>query len=91
MTLSRTRSQSLTRLIEQRMDVAWDEFAQQHPHLAAAIRQTQLTQITAQRLADDPQFQRAMEQAAIDEMDLQRAQKVMELIDGWVRRMLVLA
>jgi len=77
-------------LIEQRLDLRWQEWAGRHPHLAEVIDRTRLLETSVTRLRDDPAFLAAMRQADIDEAQMRTAMEVIELIDKWVGRLLPL-
>lgn len=75
-------------LVAERIDAAMDVFAREHPHLADAIERVKLIESTVHRLADDAEYQRAMEQAAADETLLDAAGQVVELVDRYVMKAL---
>jgi len=78
----------LRELVRMRLDLQWAAFADRHPHLARAIERTALIEQVVDRLADDPDFTQAMEQAATDRRTLTAAGRAIEFIDVWVRRVL---
>lgn len=80
--------QSLRDVVANRLELHWPTFAQQHPHLAAAIERVRLVDSVARRLTDDPLYQQAMEAAGHDERLLAATACLTELIDTGVRRAL---
>jgi len=68
-------------LVEQQLDASWPEFADRHPHLAAAIDRTRLVETTVQSLADDPALQAALREADVDQATLTAAARVVGLIE----------
>lgn len=85
---SETTQTSLRQLVQQQVDVKWEDFAQKHPHLAAAVDRSTLIDSTVERLADDPAYRAAMDQAAKDEAAGTVGAKVVELVETWVTRLL---
>jgi len=82
------QTQALRDLVARRLDVGWERFAEDHPHLAAAIERVTLIDTTVQRLVDDPAYQAAMEAAGHDEAVLAAAAQIAEVVDQWVGRAL---
>ena len=82
--------QWLREIVERRLGGRWSEFAQQHPHLAAAIDRTRLIEATVQRLEEDERFVQAMREADLDEAKLTAAAQVLDQADRWLRRLLPL-
>lgn len=80
--------EALERLVADRADVHWPAFAEAHPHLASAISRIVLVEVTVDRLADDPRFRRALDEAARDRSRLHAAAEVGDVVDRWVRRLL---
>jgi len=78
----------LQELIEQRLDGRWNEFAEQHPNLAAAIDRVKLIETSVERLQDDPDYQAALAAAGRDEAALSAAGQVIDLVDRWIGRLL---
>lgn len=78
----------LHELVEQRLDMRWNEFAEEHPHLAAAIDRVQLVETSVERLLDDPDYQRALSAAGRDQTVIGVAGPVIDLVDRWVGRLL---
>ena len=81
-------ARALRELVARRIDTRWDAFAERHGHLAAAIDRVKLTEATARRLGEDPDYQRAMEAAGRDEATLAAALRLVRLIDRVVDRAL---
>lgn len=79
---------ALRDLVHQRLSVRWTRFATEHPHLAGAIDRTRLTEATVRRLAEDPQYQRAMRAAGHDEAMLAAASELAGVVDRWVDRVM---
>lgn len=77
-------------LLTDRIGLKWDEFSREHPGLAASIDRVQLIESTVTRLADDPQYQRAMELAGQDEALLGASAEVVAIVEVWARRALAL-
>lgn len=75
-------------LVANRLDKHWSDFAQAHPHLAEAIDRARLVELSVSRLADDPRFIEAMQQAAVDEAALTAAVRLVDEAEQWVRRLL---
>jgi len=78
----------LQELIEQRLDGRWNEFAEQHPNLAAAIDRVKLIETSVERLQDDPEYQAALAAVGRDEAALSAAGQVIDLVDRWIGRLL---
>jgi len=53
----------LKEIVKRAIARKWDAFAADHPHLAGVIDQELLAEGATQSLADDPEYQRAMEQS----------------------------
>lgn len=83
-----TRITPLRDLIERRLNVQWTSWAQSHPNLAAAIDRTRLVESTVHRVRDDPAFAQAMREADLDEAKLAAAARLLDRLDGLVRRAL---
>ena len=81
-------TRSLHQLVAERLDAPLADFARQHPHLAAAVDRVALTESTVRRLSDDPEYRRAMEQAAVDGATLDATRRVAALIDRCITRLL---
>ncbi|MHB1156103.1 MAG: hypothetical protein ACYC26_04610 [Phycisphaerales bacterium] len=79
---------TLRQLVQQQVDIRWDDFARKHPHLAAAIDRSVLIDSAVKRLADDPAYRAAMDQAAKDEAAMAVGAKIVELVETWVTRLL---
>ena len=75
-------------VVAERLELHWPSFAQDHPHLAAAIEPIRLTDVVVGRLADDPAYRAAMDAAGHDERVLAAAAKIAGLIDTQIRRVL---
>lgn len=75
-------------VITNRLNLRWDEWAKDHPHLAAAIDRTRLIDSAVQKLRDDPQFVAAMQQARLDESKLAAAATVFERLEHLIGRLL---
>lgn len=80
--------QHLKDLIQDKVSNRWDQWAREHPHLAAAIDQATLVEATVQRLADDPAFQAAIKEADIDEETLRAAGRVLAEAEKWIIRLM---
>lgn len=81
-------TKSLHEVIAHRLEAPLADFARQHPHLAAAVDRMALVESTVRRLSDDPEYRRAMEQAAVDDATLEATARVAALIDRCVTRLL---
>jgi len=77
---------SLKDLVQQRVDGQWNEWAQRHPNLAAAIYRVELVQTTVSRLRDDPSYVQAMQEARLDENQLLAAKGVLDIVERLVGR-----
>ena len=77
---------TLRDLVTQRIDSALDAFQQRHPHLAAALERITLIEQTITRIQDDPDYRRAMEQAAIDNAVLTVTGAVVSLVEKYVSK-----
>jgi hypothetical protein len=80
--------EALERLVTDRTEVHWPAFAAQHPHLARAISRIVLVEVTVDRLASDPKFRAAVDEAARDQTRLNAAAEVSGVVDRWVRRLI---
>jgi len=83
-----TSQTSLRELVQQQVDIKWEDFSRKHPHLAGAVDRSVLIDSTVRRLADDPAYRAAMDQAAKDETAMAVGAKVVELVETWVTRIL---
>lgn len=81
---------ALRDLLAERVVLNWEQFAREHPSLAASIDRVELIESVVTRLADDPQYQRAMELAGRDELELAASAEVLAAVDAWVRKALIL-
>jgi hypothetical protein len=81
-------SESLRDLVAARVATNWDQFAERHPALAASVERVQFIDATVRHIADDPEYQRAMELAGMDEAVLGATSRVVPLVERWVVRML---
>ncbi|MFA7235878.1 MAG: hypothetical protein WC058_03350 [Phycisphaeraceae bacterium] len=79
---------TLRQLVQRQVDIRWDDFAREHPHLAAAVDRSVLIDSAVRRLADDPAYRAAMDQAAKDEATMAVGAKVVERVETWVTRLL---
>lgn len=77
-------------LVASQISQQWDAWAQAHPHLAAAIDQTRLTEAAVARLRDDPEFTSAMAQATSDGDTLADGALLAEFVKNWVARLLLI-
>ncbi len=77
-------------LIEARLGDRWEVWARRHPHLAAAIDRTRLVEASVDRLREDPEFQRAMLAADIDEAKLAAAAGLLSRVEEVLGRALFL-
>jgi hypothetical protein len=77
-------------IVTAQVDLRWEDFAQAHPQLAAAVERTVLIDSAVARIADDPAYQAAMQAAAADEATAAAAGQLIDLVDRWVRRLLAL-
>jgi hypothetical protein len=68
-------------LVAHRLEAAMRDLHKTHPHLAAAINRITLIDTTVRRLEDDPEYRRAMDQAARDEAFLHASARLIALID----------
>ncbi len=68
-------------LIARRVDVRWDQFTREHPHLAAAIDRVHLNEQVVHHLERDLRYLAAMRAADLDEAQLARAAEVLERIE----------
>jgi len=75
-------------LVAQRLDVRWDDFAEAHPHLAAAIARSTLVESTVALIVDDPEYQRAIEAAGRDRVALHLGGRIAALVDRVLDRVL---
>lgn len=67
----------------------WDSFVQEHPNLARVIDQELLVEGVMQSLADDPEYQRAMEQShAIGIRVHALTSFVDRFVSAWLKRLL---
>ncbi|QNN23030.1 hypothetical protein HED60_12375 [Planctomycetales bacterium ZRK34] len=78
----------LHELVEQRLDMRWNEFTEEHPQLAAAIDRVQLIETSVERLLDDPDYHQAVQSAGRDQAMIGVAGPVIDLVDRWVGRLL---
>ncbi|MCC6681773.1 MAG: hypothetical protein IT445_12800 [Phycisphaeraceae bacterium] len=76
---------NLKDLVQQRIDVQWDDWSQRHPNLAAAIDRVRLTDSVVDRLRSDPAYVSAMQEASLDENQLLAALRVLETIERLVK------
>ena len=83
-----TTQHALRDLVAERLNLHWGQFAEEHPHLAAAIEQVNLVETTVQKLDDDPEFRAAMEAAGQDERTLLAAARLLDVVDRWLIRLL---
>jgi len=77
-------------LVEKQIGERWEAWAAAHPHLAAAIDRTRLTETTVARLREDADFTAAVRRAAVDEDKLAGAAKLVELAEKWIARALAM-
>ena len=80
--------EQLRELVRGRLDLQWSDFARLHPHLAAVIERSLLIEQVVERLSDDPDFQEATQQAAIDRQTLAVTDRAVAFVDTWIRRVL---
>lgn len=80
---------SLRELVMGRVDQRWEDWAREHPHLAQTIDRMKLIDSAVQRLRSDPEFQLALRQADLDESKLKAAAQVIEIIERWIKRVLL--
>ena len=80
----------LRNLIEQRVNVQWNDWAERHPELARAIDRVQLVEVSIDRLSDDIQYREALQQSGLDEAQLVAAAKVLDVVERVVGRVLPL-
>ena len=78
--------QPLRDLVARQLDVHWDRFARDHPHLAAAVERVTLIQSAVQTLRADPEFQQALRQAAVDQATLTATQEVAKRVEAAVMK-----
>lgn len=78
----------LHELVEQRLDMRWNEFTEEHPHLAAAIDRVQLVETSVERLLDDPAYHQAIQAADRDQTVIGAAGQVIDVVDRWIGRLL---
>ena len=83
-----SREEQLRQLVRGRLDLQWADFADQHPHLAAVIERSVLIEQVIERLTDDPAYQEAMQQAAVDRQTLAVTDRAVAFVDTWIRRVL---
>lgn len=79
---------ALRQLVAGRIERRWEDWAKEHPHLAAVVDRVQLVESAVQRASEDPQFIEAIKAADVDEAHLTTALRLVELVEGWVRRLL---
>ena len=72
-------TQRLRDLVEQQIGERWSVWAEKHPNLAGAIDRTRLVQSTVEDLRRDPDFQRLMREADLDEAKLEAAWRLLQL------------
>lgn len=77
-------STPLRDLVEQRLAGRWEDWARDHPALAAAIDRTRLIEQTVELVRDDPRFRAAMREADVDEAKLALMARMLEQIDRWI-------
>ena len=75
-------------LVSRRLNTRWERFAGEHPNLAAAIEPMKLVDVTVERLAEDPEYQQALEAAGQNEAVLAAAGRLVETIDSVLDRTL---
>lgn len=80
------QTRALREMIAERVGVRWEQFASEHPNLAAAIERTRLVETGVRQLERDPAYQRAMEAAGRDEAVLAAAARLVGEVDKWVAR-----
>ncbi|MEM9883141.1 MAG: hypothetical protein AAF800_09520 [Planctomycetota bacterium] len=80
----------LRELVAERLDRHWQAWAEDHPHLAAAIDRTRLIDAAVDRLRDDPDYRAAMRRADLDERRLAEAARVLSLAERGIARLLPL-
>lgn len=68
-------------LVTSRIDRRWDDFASEHPNLAAAIDRVRVIEQTVESLERDPRYLAAMRAADLDEAALARAAEAIERIE----------
>lgn len=81
-----TERRMLRDLVADRVEVRWERFEAEHPHLAAAIDRVRLVDSTVERLSADPEFRRAMDQAARDEAVMDAVGRITKEVARWVDR-----
>ncbi len=73
---------AIRKQVEEAAGLEWAQFEARHPALAAVLDQDLVIQVTTARLADDPDFQKALNDAAAAGLG---AQALRDLLRGEVR------
>jgi hypothetical protein len=83
-TASQTRE-----LVRQAVGMEWETFAARHPKLAGVLDRDNIIQAAQTELADDPEYQRAMTEAAAAGMGAAALSHVVRsFVKDWLARLL---
>ena len=82
------RTRALQAIVADRVDMRWEQFASEHPNLAAAIERVRLIESGVQQLEEDPAYREALEAAGRDEAVLAAAARLVGEVDKWIGRTL---
>lgn len=74
-------NEALRDLVEQRIGTAWQDWAKDHPNLAAAIDRERLISAAVRDIEADAEFQRALSLAELDEQRLRDAARLLGLVE----------
>ena len=73
-------------LVEDRIAGTWADWSARHPHLAAAIDRTRLTDDVVGSLQDDEELTRLLREADLDTAHLRAALRLVRLADGIIHQ-----
>ena len=82
------KTMQLKDMVEQAIRQQWPAFAENHPHLATVLEEEVLVDAATASLADDPDYQHAMADAAALGLGIETlAEPVMKWVAGWLRKL----
>jgi hypothetical protein len=79
------RTIDLKSLVAKAVESSWNDFAAEHPHLAAAVDQPLLIEQAADLLEDDPAYREALRKAQAVEIV---GESIESFITTWISRWL---
>lgn len=80
------RTRLLQEIVAERVGMRWEQFAAEHPNLAAAVERVRLIEHGVRQIERQEVYRQAMEAAGRDEAVLAAAARLVQAIDTWVGR-----